>query len=116
MQQVSFSVIDDVVKGGGCRHRLPIDWRATTKSLSDALPAEDIRIEFNIYHPIRTSVSMDTVRGEQLLKKLSTRFGSAKETQCLAFQQSASARASTESRERPRLPKVLSERAPSRAD
>jgi len=71
---------DDVLKGGGCRHRLPIEWRATAKSLSAALPAEDIRIEFNIYHPIRTSVSMDTVRGEQLLKKLSARFGSAKET------------------------------------
>jgi hypothetical protein len=67
---------DDFLKGL-CRHRLSVTWKATAHLLSDAISADEIRKEFSIYHPISTSVSMDQIRGQQLLDKLSAKFGSA---------------------------------------
>jgi hypothetical protein len=65
---------DDVL-GGECRHRLGVAWKAVAKKLSEGFPAEEVRREFQIYHPISTSVSMDPGRGKRLLENLSTRFG-----------------------------------------
>jgi hypothetical protein len=65
---------DDFLRGM-CRHRLSVSWKATAHFLSDAISADEIRKEFSIYHPISTSVSMDQIRGQQLLDKLSTKFG-----------------------------------------
>jgi hypothetical protein len=67
---------DDVL-GGECRHRITIDWKATARNLSDGLSAEEIRRQFNIYHPISTSVSMSTSDGRKLLDCLSARFASS---------------------------------------
>lgn len=64
---------DDFLRGE-CRHRITVKWEATARRLNDGLSAEEIRREFNIYHPISTSVSMNTSQGEKLLKRLSERF------------------------------------------
>jgi hypothetical protein len=64
---------DDVLCGD-CRHRQSVKWRATAKQLEQGLPAEEIRREFNIYHPVSTSVSMNTENGKKLLARLSERF------------------------------------------
>jgi hypothetical protein len=66
---------DDFLKGV-CRHRLSVTWKATAHLLSEALSADAIRSEFSIYHPISTSVSMDQIKGQQLLERLSAKFGS----------------------------------------
>jgi len=50
-------------------------WKATAPKLTDGLSAEEIRREFNIYHPISTSVSMSVADGKKLLVRLSGRFG-----------------------------------------
>ncbi len=63
---------DDLLHGD-CRHRITIKWKATAHNLSDGLSAEEIRREFNIYHPVSTSVSMSTSQGKKLLERLSRR-------------------------------------------
>lgn len=68
---------DDVAHGQK-RHRLSIRWVATARKLSDGLSADEIRRQFNIYHPVSTSVSMNTSDGTRLLEELSKRFGGAK--------------------------------------
>ncbi|WP_020564412.1 PDDEXK family nuclease [Methylosarcina fibrata] len=60
---------------GCCLHRLSVRWRAVAEKLNDALPAEYIRNEFGIYHPISTSVSMSSESGKRLIAVLSERFG-----------------------------------------
>jgi hypothetical protein len=62
---------EDDVLGGECRHRISLEWKATAHTLSDGLSAEEIRREFNIYHPISTSVSINKSDGEKLLVRLS---------------------------------------------
>ncbi|HTE15671.1 MAG TPA: hypothetical protein VK642_11395 [Burkholderiales bacterium] len=66
------------VAHGQKRHRLSIRWMATAHKLSDGLSADEIRRQFNIYHPVSTSVSMNTSDGNRLLEELSKRFGNAK--------------------------------------
>jgi len=61
--------------GGSCLHRLAVRWKSAAKSLNDAMPAERIRKEFGIYHPISTSVSMSIDSGKRLIQALSERFG-----------------------------------------
>lgn len=61
--------------GGECLHRLRICWKATAKSLSDGMPADMVRNEFGIYHPISTSVSINEQNGKRLVDALSKRFG-----------------------------------------
>ena len=67
---------DDVLCGE-CRHRISVSWKAVARKLSEALPAEDIRRDFSIYHPISTSVSMNSEQGKRLLVRLTERFGGA---------------------------------------
>lgn len=62
---------------GECRHRVTISWKATAKKLSEALPAEEIRRDFGIYHPISTSVSISSADGRSLLSRLTERFSHA---------------------------------------
>jgi hypothetical protein len=64
----------DVLQGS-CLHRLSVRWKATAKKLSEAMPAERIRNEFGIHHPISTSVSMSAQNGKRLIKALTERFG-----------------------------------------
>lgn len=63
------------VLNGGCRHRLAVTWKACAPTLKDGLPADVIRTELGIYHPISTSVSIGPEPGERLLKRLTDRFG-----------------------------------------
>lgn len=60
---------------GCCLHRLSVRWHAVTKKLSDAMPAEQVRNEFGIYHPISTSVSIGIDNGKRLAEALTDRFG-----------------------------------------
>lgn len=59
---------------GDCRHRLTVKWKATASHLRDALPADEIRREFGIHHPVSTSVSMKYADGKRLITRLSERF------------------------------------------
>lgn len=65
---------DDFLQGS-CLHRLSVRWSAVAKKLSEAMPAERIRTEFGIYHPISTSVSMSAESGKRLIEALTERFG-----------------------------------------
>lgn len=60
---------------GVCLHRLTVKWKATAASLSQAVPADFIRSEFGIYHPISTSVSISSDKGKRLIGHLSEVFG-----------------------------------------
>jgi len=60
---------------GDCRHRLTVKWKATAHNLKDALPAEEIRKEFGIHHPISTSVSIKYADAKRLIERLSEKFG-----------------------------------------
>ncbi len=64
---------DDVLRGE-CRHRLGVRWQHVAPSLREGVPAETIRTNFSIYHPISTSVSIDPDNGERLLRHLSEVF------------------------------------------
>jgi hypothetical protein len=59
---------------GECRHRVDIEWKATARNLQNGLSSDVIRKEFNIYHPISTSVSIHMQDGERLIKELSHSF------------------------------------------
>jgi hypothetical protein len=65
--------LDDKLDGD-CRHRINIRWKATAKNLKEGLPSDRIYKEFNIYHPVSTSVSIRTQDGERLIKELSDSF------------------------------------------
>ena len=60
---------------GVCLHRRTVKWKATAAGLSQAVSADFIRNEFGIYHPISTSVSINSDRGKRLIKHLSEVFG-----------------------------------------
>lgn len=61
---------------GECRHRVTVKWKATAKELGEGLSAEEVRRNFNIYHPISTSVSMNASDGRKLIESLNRRFRS----------------------------------------
>ncbi len=84
---VGWAVVDDVgsyrlVPEGGagdtlcgkCRHRLAVKWKAVASDLSFGLPADEIRQQFGIYHPISTSVSMNPLYGKRLVDRLTAQF------------------------------------------
>jgi hypothetical protein len=60
--------------GDRCRHRLKIKWQSTAATLDKGLRAEDIRRDFNIYHPVSTSVQIRTNEGLSLITELDKRF------------------------------------------
>lgn len=56
-------------------HRLKIKWKSVAKDLSDGLRPADVRSEYDIYHPISTSVKIDNRKGKRLIEELQRRFG-----------------------------------------
>lgn len=57
--------------GGRHLHRLKVRWRATAATLSDAIPAEELRNSFGLHHPISTSVSMASGKAEAVTRRMS---------------------------------------------
>jgi len=55
---------------GNCMHRLSINWKAIAVKLSDGILPNIVRDEFNIYHPISTSVSIDSYKVKNLITAL----------------------------------------------
>lgn len=63
---------------GHCLHRLEVKWHAVAKQLSDGIPPDIIKREFGIYHPIRTSVSINLINnGKRLIEHMSNQFEKA---------------------------------------
>jgi hypothetical protein len=62
--------------GGVCRHRIRVKWHAIATKLEQSMPAEQVRKDYAIYHPISTSVSIDPIDGKKLIEALSLRFKS----------------------------------------
>jgi hypothetical protein len=58
---------------GNCLHRLKIHWQAAAYKLSEGLSPDIVRKEFDIYHPLSTSVSMDSDKAKRLIDALSDR-------------------------------------------
>lgn len=61
---------------GSCLHRLSVTWKATAPKLSEGVKPDIIREQFEIYHPLSTSVAINIKRGEKLLDALMTKFKS----------------------------------------
>ncbi len=56
---------------GDCMHRLSINWKATAEKLKEnAIKAKEVRDDFGIYHPMRTSVSIDSAKAKELINAL----------------------------------------------
>lgn len=74
----SYRLIDEGDSGdlrnGDCRHRLNIKWKVTASNLNEGLEANVIRNQFEIYHPVSTSVSIGHEKGERLMEKLNKKF------------------------------------------
>lgn len=60
---------------GKHRHRISIIWKAVAKNLEGGLKPKDIREQFDIYHPISTSVRINPKNAERLIEKLNRTFG-----------------------------------------
>jgi hypothetical protein len=60
---------------GECLHRLQVEWKAVTTDFTKAMSASDIRKQFEVYHPVSTSVSINQKKGAQLILALTERFG-----------------------------------------
>ncbi len=60
--------------GGDCRHRLEIKWKSTAQFLSEGISPETVRAQFGIYHPVSTSVSIDTEKCRKLVERLNQKF------------------------------------------
>jgi hypothetical protein len=61
---------------GRCRHRLSIEWKAFTLDMKQGMKAREIREEFGIYHPISTSVTINSDKAKKLIDALSNRWES----------------------------------------
>lgn len=61
--------------GGHCLHRLSISWKSTAKQLNQGVPSNILHHEFGIYHPVSTSVGIDSEKGKKLIEQLSQLFG-----------------------------------------
>ena len=59
---------------GDCMHRLSINWKAVVENLSDGIKPGKVREKFDIYHPISTSVSIDSFKAKNLIKNLSQKY------------------------------------------
>lgn len=59
---------------GSCLHRLTINWKATADNLSEGMKPDVIRDQFGIYHPLSTSVTIETNKGKKLLNALTEKF------------------------------------------
>lgn len=59
---------------GNCRHRLQVKWKATAKALNEGLSPEVVRQQFGIYHPVSTSVSIDSEKCRSLIERMNEKF------------------------------------------
>ncbi len=59
---------------GDCMHRLSINWKAVAENLSDGIKPGKVRENYDIYHPISTSVSIDSFKAKKLIESLSKKF------------------------------------------
>jgi hypothetical protein len=59
---------------GNCRHRLQVRWEATAKVLSEGFSPETVREQFGIYHPVSTSVSIDSEKCRSLMERMHEKF------------------------------------------
>lgn len=59
---------------GEQRHRLAIHWMATAIELKDGIEPKTLREDFDIYHPISTSVGIENTKAKRLIKKLNEVF------------------------------------------
>lgn len=50
------------------RHRLAINWSVSAKRLDEGMPPTEIPSNFGIYHPVSTSVTIESSRALQLLQ------------------------------------------------
>lgn len=64
---------EDYLKGN-CMHRLSINWKAVAKNLSDGIAPVNVREQFDIYHPISTSVSIDSFKAKKLIESLNMKY------------------------------------------
>lgn len=55
---------------GECRHRISIKWKAVVPKLSNGIKPAQVRDQFDIYHPLSTSVSIDPFKAKRLIEKL----------------------------------------------
>ncbi len=60
---------------GDCMHRLSINWKSIALKLNDGIPPSVVRDRFNIYHPISTSVSIDSIKAQNLVELLNQTYG-----------------------------------------
>lgn len=61
---------EDDYLNGDCLHRLSISWKAVAKKLSDGIKPSVVREEFDIYHPVSTSVSIKPFKAEKLIERI----------------------------------------------
>jgi hypothetical protein len=55
-------------------HRLDIVWKATASNIDDGIRPDIVRNEFGIYHPVSTSVRIDSEKACRLIEALTGKF------------------------------------------
>lgn len=68
---------DEDLLHGTQLHRLDVAWKASATRLDMAIPADVIRREYGIYHPVSTSVSIDPDKARNLIRAIDQRFREA---------------------------------------
>jgi len=53
---------------GDCMHRLSINWKTVAEKLQDGVKPSIVYEEYGIYHPMRTSVSIDEFKATKLIE------------------------------------------------
>lgn len=62
---------------GDCMHRLSVNWKSVADDLSKGIAPSIVRKNFDIYHPISTSVSMESFKAKKLISEISNIYGNA---------------------------------------
>ena len=65
---------EDDILNGIQRHRLDVKWKRTAARLEFAIPADVVRKEWGIYHPVSTSVSIDPDKAKKLTRFMDEQF------------------------------------------
>lgn len=55
-------------------HRLDIRWKYVAEKLEHGLSANSVRSEFGVYHPVSTSVSIDSEKAKRLITEMERKF------------------------------------------
>lgn len=59
---------------GSQLHRLRIDWKSIAPSIEQGIRADVVRKQYGIYHPVSTSVKINSDKARQLIEALTTLF------------------------------------------